>query len=214
MKAVVPPVLRPGDRVVVVAPARKITRAELVPAVRLLHEWGLDVRLGDTIEAEDAQFAGSDALRRADLQRALDDPAVRAILCARGGYGTARILDDLDLSGFRRVPKWVAGFSDPTALLAHLWRHTHTVSLHATMPVLMGRPDHHTADGSLRALLFGESLTYAAPPQPRWGRRRRPSNRRSRTRSAWAWPDPRRRAVLRDARGRCGERPAFRSPSS
>ncbi len=160
---VFPPTQHPGDTVCIVAPARKISVEELAPAVRLLEGWGLRVRLGDTIGAADHQFAGDDTHRRADLQRALDDPSVRAILCARGGYGTARLLDDLDLTGFQRHPKWVAGFSDPTALLAHLWRHTGTATLHATMPVLMGQPNHETADDSLRALLFGERPAYATP---------------------------------------------------
>ena len=164
--AVFPPPLQPGDLVAVVATARKITAAEIAPAVRLLESWNLRVQLGATIGAEDHQFAGSDALRRADLQQALDDPTVRAVLGARGGYGTARLLDGLDLRGFRAYPKWVAGFSDLTALLAHLWRHAGTVSLHATMPVLMGRPEHEIADESLRQLLFGEPLAYVAPPHP------------------------------------------------
>ncbi len=161
-----PPTLRAGDSVALVAPARKITAAELEPAVRTLESWGLTVRLGATVGAADQQFAGADALRRADLQQALDDPTVRAVLCARGGYGTARILDDLDLRGVRASPKWIAGFSDPTALLAHLWRHTGLASLHATMPVLMGQPGHETADESLRALLFGEEVTYLSPAHP------------------------------------------------
>ena len=165
-----PPALRPGDTVALVAPARRITAEEVAPAVRLLESWGLRVQLGVSIGAEEHQFAGSDALRRVDLQRALDDPAIRAVLCARGGYGTARLLDDLDFTGFRAHPKWVAGFSDATALLAHLWCQAGTASLHATMPVLMGRPEHEAADESLRQLLFGdppgEPLTYAAAPHP------------------------------------------------
>ncbi|MBC7446483.1 MAG: LD-carboxypeptidase [Hymenobacteraceae bacterium] len=161
-----PPALRAGDTVAIVATARKITAAEIDPAVRLLESWGLRVELGATIGAADHQFAGADALRRADLQRALDDPTIRAVLCARGGYGTARLLDDVDWAGFQAHPKWVAGFSDLTALLAHVWRHTGLATLHATMPVLLGQPQHETADESLRQLLFGESVGYSAPPHP------------------------------------------------
>ncbi len=166
LPAITPPYLAVGDLVAVVAPARKISAAEVAPAVALLESWGLRVHLGATIGAEDHQFAGPDALRRADLQRALDDPAIRAVLCARGGYGTARLLDGVDLTGFQKSPKWVAGFSDPTALLAHLWCHARTLTLHATMPVLMSRPGHAAADASLRQLLFGERLTYHAPAHP------------------------------------------------
>lgn len=164
--AVFPPALCPGDVVVLVAPARKIAEADVQPALRLLEGWGLHPRLGASIGTEEHQFAGSDDLRQRDLQRALDDPEVRAVLCARGGYGTARLLDGLDLTAFRRHPKWVVGFSDPTALLAQLWRHAGVVSLHATMPVLMGRPAHETADDSLRRLLFGKDLTYTWPAHP------------------------------------------------
>ncbi len=161
-----PPSLQPGDEIVLVATARKISIEELHPALRLLESWGLRVRLGASIGATDDQFAGSDALRRADLQAALDDPTIRAVLCARGGYGTARLLDGVDLTTFRQAPKWVAGFSDVTALLAHLARQGGVASLHATMPVLMGRPGHEVADASLRQLLLGEPVAYEAPPHP------------------------------------------------
>jgi muramoyltetrapeptide carboxypeptidase len=164
--AVTPRALAPGDTVMLVATARKASVAELAPAVALLERWGLRVRLGASIGPEEHQFAGSDAVRRADLQHALDQPDVRAILCARGGYGTARILDDLDLTGFRAHPKWVAGFSDQTALLAHLWRHTNTVGLHATMLAFMAKANTAIADESLRQLLFGELITYRAAADP------------------------------------------------
>src|SRR5687768_17331543 len=107
-----PPSLQPGQRVAIVSTARKIGAAELAAAVDTLTDWGLEVVLGESISGEHHQFAGNDEVRRQDFQRQLDDPSIRAILCARGGYGTARIVDELDFSRFAEQPKWIAGFSD------------------------------------------------------------------------------------------------------
>ena len=96
-----PPYLQPGDRVAIVAPARKISPSEIDAAVRLLRSWQLEVVLPEHLFDSDNQFAGPDNIRALTLQQQLDDPSIRAILCARGGYGTARIIDQLDFSRFR-----------------------------------------------------------------------------------------------------------------
>ena len=165
MSVLFPPYLQAGQRVAVVAPARKITAAELAPALAVLEGWGLAVTLGASIGADAHQFAGDDALRRADFQQQLDDPAIAAILCARGGYGTARIVDGLDFTDFARHPKWVAGFSDITVLHCHLLRRGYA-SIHGVMPVLYGQPGGARAEATLRQALFGEAITYEAPPHP------------------------------------------------
>lgn len=163
--AIAPPPLRPGQRVALVAPARKITRAEVAFALDTLASWGLEVEIGETIDAATHQFAGPDELRRRDLQRQLDDPGIRAVFCARGGYGTARIVDGLDFTAFAASPKWVIGFSDITVLHSHLLRLGYQ-SIHGVMPVLFGQPGGTAALESLRRALFGEALTYQAPPYP------------------------------------------------
>ncbi len=160
-----PPPLQAGQRVAIVGTARKTTATELAPAIQTLTGWGLEVTLGESIDAVENQFAGSDGLRRRDLQRQLDDPAVRAIFCARGGYGTARFVDELDFAAFALAPKWVAGFSDITVLNCHLLRRGFA-SLHGPMPLLFGQPGGEAALESLRRALFGEHLTLSAPPQP------------------------------------------------
>ena len=165
MPSIAPPFLQPGQRVALVAPARKISAAEVAPAVATLRGWGLDVVLGESIGAEHHQFAGDDALRRRDFQRQLDNPAVRAILCARGGYGTARIVDELNFQAFAAHPKWVAGFSDITVLNSHLLRLGYQ-SIHGVMPVLYGQAGGAAAVASLRRALFGEALDYQAAPYP------------------------------------------------
>jgi muramoyltetrapeptide carboxypeptidase len=165
MPPIAPPFLQPGQRVAIVAPARKISTAELEFAHQTLQGWGLDVVMGESIDAAHHQFAGDDALRRRDFQRQLDDPSIRAILCARGGYGTARLVDELDFSAFAKTPKWIAGFSDITVLNSHLL-HLGYQSIHGVMPVLFGQEGGEAALASLHAALFGEPLACAAPAHP------------------------------------------------
>ncbi|GGE98710.1 S66 peptidase family protein [Hymenobacter cavernae] len=160
-----PPPLRPGDRVAIVCPARKVSHAEVVAAVTILTSWGLEVVLGDTVTAEYHQFAGPDELRRSDFQRMLDAPDIRAILCARGGYGTSRIIDQLDFSRFADNPKWIAGFSDVTVLNSHLLALGHE-SIHGVMPLLFDQEGGEESLESLRRVLFGEPVSYDAPAHP------------------------------------------------
>jgi muramoyltetrapeptide carboxypeptidase len=160
---IAPPFLAAGQRVAIVAPARKISTAEVEFARQTLQGWGLEVLLGETIDAAHHQFAGEDVLRRRDFQHQLDDPSIRAILCARGGYGTARLLDKLDFTHFSESPKWIAGFSDITVLHSHLLRLGYQ-SIHGVMPVLFGQEHGAAALESLRRALFGEALSCEAPP--------------------------------------------------
>ena len=150
-----PACLQAGQRVALVSTARKISAAELAPAIATLKSWGLEVVLGKSIAGDYHQFAGDDDLRRHDFQQQLDDPGIRAILCARGGYGTARIVDGLDLTRFAAAPKWVAGFSDVTVLNSHLLARGYA-SIHGVMPVLFHQTGGERALETLRRALFGE----------------------------------------------------------
>ncbi|MDO7884516.1 S66 peptidase family protein [Hymenobacter cheonanensis] len=165
MSAIAPPFLQAGQRVAIVAPARKISTAEVEFARQTLQAWGLEVVLGESIDAAHHQFAGEDTLRRRDFQRQLDAPGIRAILCARGGYGTARLVDELDFSALAENPKWVAGFSDITVLNSHLLRLGYQ-SIHGVMPVLFGQENGEAALASLHHALFGEPLRCEAPTHP------------------------------------------------
>ena len=164
---ILPPFLRPGDTVGVVAPASWFPYAELAEGLRILRDdWQLTVVEGDSLHAIDGPFAGSDDLRRADLQRLFDDPTVRAVFAARGGYGCYRIADGLDLSGLQASPKWLVGFSDVTVLLNLLNKHG-IVSLHGLMPRQFGDSDRAASLESLRQWLFGEFPDhYAVPTHP------------------------------------------------
>lgn len=149
-----PALLRKGDRIGVIAPARKISREEIALAVDLLKNWGLEVVFGKNMFGEQHQFSGSDEARTADLQQMLDDPSVKAVISARGGYGTLRIIDKIDFSGFRKNPKWIIGFSDITVLHAHV--HNFGIeTLHA--PMLINFFQNAEATESIRKILFGEN---------------------------------------------------------
>lgn len=157
------PALRPGDKIAILSTARKITLPEIAVAVQTFESWGLEVVLGQTIGASYNQFAGNDALRLQDLQQMLNDDTIKAIVCARGGYGTTRIIDQVDFTRFRQRPKWLVGFSDVTTLHSHI--HTLGIeSIHAIMPVLFGRKGTADSVETLRRLLFGEEVSYTAAP--------------------------------------------------
>lgn len=130
-----PNFLRPNDKVALCSSARKISYRELDYAIELLKSKGLKVVLGDTIGLESNQFAGSDKERAKDIQQMLDSEDIKAIIFARGGYGTVRILDLLDFSEFEKQPKWLVGYSDVTAMLSHLYFNHGICSMHASMPI-------------------------------------------------------------------------------
>jgi len=112
----VPPFLTPGDKIRIVSPAGKCTENQVWPAVEWLKEQGYLVETGKNILNVHYQYAGTDRERLSDLQEALDDPGTRAIICTRGGYGMIRLIDQIDLTRFRKHPKWVVGYSDITVL--------------------------------------------------------------------------------------------------
>ena len=130
-----PPFLQPGDTIGIVAPANQLSISSIKKAATIIESWGLEVLLGKSVYNKHHQFAGPDQARLLDLQSMMDDLRVKAIFCARGGYGTSRIIDELDFSKFRTNPKWLVGFSDITALLCQLYK-LGIKSVHGTMPIL------------------------------------------------------------------------------
>ena len=162
-----PPYLIKGDKIGIVAPARSITFEEVHPCMRMLQKWGFEAVLGTHIFKKYNQFAGQDEYRLADLQQMLDDPLVKAIMCARGGYGTVRIIDRLDFTGFLKHPKWIIGYSDITVLHSHIERHCGTETIHAVMPFNVKTEDcfNETCE-SLKNVLSGQKIRYTLPVTP------------------------------------------------
>lgn len=130
---IVPGYLKPGDMIGITSPAGYITLEDVQPAIKKMQEWGFKIRLGSTIGKRDFTFGGTDAERLQDLQQMLDDRQLKAIMCARGGYGAVRIIDSIDFSVFRKNPKWLIGFSDITVLHAHITSNFHIATLHSKM---------------------------------------------------------------------------------
>jgi muramoyltetrapeptide carboxypeptidase len=154
MKVARPDNLKPGDKVGVVAPARKINPADVTFASKILASWGVEILIAKNIfSAQHSYLSGNDGERLQDLQLMIDDPDIRAIICARGGYGSTRILDSLDFSSLQKNPKWIIGFSDITALHLKLVKHG-VASIHGTMPILFSKEDASTSIESLRELLM------------------------------------------------------------
>lgn len=131
--AIIPHTLRAGDLVGITSPAGYILPEDITPAVERLEAWGFRVKTGAVIGSRDFGFGGTDEARAADFQQMLDDKNVRAILCARGGYGLVRIIDKLDFSRFAKNPKWIIGFSDITVLHCHLNRNFGIATIHSKM---------------------------------------------------------------------------------
>jgi muramoyltetrapeptide carboxypeptidase len=160
----VPPFLKPGDKVAITCPGKKLP-AGIDDAVKLLQSWGLEVVLGETVTASFHQYAGNDELRANDLQKFLDDSSIKAIIAARGGYGTIRIIDKLNFSKFAQHPKWLVGFSDITVLHSHIYANYRVETIHGQMPVNI--PDGTKPSfESLRKALFGEQLEYTIQSSP------------------------------------------------
>lgn len=157
----IPPYLKPGDKIGIVATARKIGNTELEPALEYFKLKGLVPVLGKHIFSEYFQFAGIDEERTADLQMMLDDPEIKAIIIARGGYGTIRIIDSIDFSAFMKNPKWIIGYSDITVLHSHIHKNCNVSTLHATMPLNFLK--HKDATETLFNTLFGKTNEYKVP---------------------------------------------------
>ena len=133
MHMIIPPALQPGDTIRLIATARYVQEELVQSTEERLRKEGFQVQQGKNLMARHFQFAGTDAQRKADLQTAMDDPAVKAIFVMRGGYGSHRILEGLDFQGIKTHPKWLVGFSDVTAIHG-LFQSEGIATLHAAMP--------------------------------------------------------------------------------
>ena len=158
---IIPPSLRPGDTIAIIPTARAINLDELQAGIALAESWGLKVKLGAGVGRKHFQQAGTAEERAADLKAALDDEAVKAIWCARGGYGTVQLMERLDLSVLLKRPKWIVGFSDVTVLHSAL-HNLGSSSLHAQMPFNITGKTSECID-SLKAALFGIPTTIVSP---------------------------------------------------
>lgn len=158
--------LQTNDLVRIVSPSGVIEPSFVEGASKVLSSWGLRVREGSYSREKFGRFAGTEAQRIADLQQALDDPDTKAILCSRGGYGLAQIVDRLDFTTFCLCPKWLIGFSDVT-VLHNAVTNLEFPSVHAIMAKHLTELNADSeAVAGLKNLLFGNLPEYTIPAHP------------------------------------------------
>ncbi len=168
----IPPYLKPGNEIGITCPAGHMDASELEPALTTIQSWGFKLRLGSTVGKRDFTFGGTDEDRRADFQQMLDDPSLQAILCARGGYGCIRFIDQLDFTKFVARPKWIIGFSDVTVIHAHLNHNFRIASIHSKMcnsfpdRLNEAEPMQLRSIVSIRTALTGNRVEYPLVPDP------------------------------------------------
>ena len=168
MPNIIPPYLKKGDSIGIMCPAGYMAKSNVKACVNFLKSWGYQVRLGKTVGGTSKNyFSASDEERLQELQSFLDDPSIKAILFARGGYGTGKLLDRLDFTRFQQQPKWLIGFSDITILQTHILRQFQIVSLHAPMAgaFLEEKYDASSIE-SLRQSISGIPNCYYVPSNP------------------------------------------------
>ncbi|MCZ4222799.1 S66 peptidase family protein [Pedobacter rhodius] len=168
----IPPYLRQGDAIGITSPAGYITLDQIQPSVLQMQSWGFNIKIGETIGKRDFTYGGTDEERLTDFQQMLDDPNIKAIMCARGGYGFVRIIDKLDFSAFKSKPKWIIGFSDITVLHCHLAKNYGIASVHSKMcnsfPDDWAKAEQIQMETilSIKNALTGEQMDYAGPINP------------------------------------------------
>lgn len=166
----VPPYLKKGDLIGITCPAGYITLEDIQPAVLKLKEWGFNIKVGNTVGKKDFTYGGTDQERLDDFQQMLDDNDVKAIMCARGGYGAVRIIDNINFKKFTKKPKWIIGFSDITVIINHVYNNYGIASIHSKMcnsfpsDWTKAEPSQIETINSIRQCLVGEKMRYTCIP--------------------------------------------------
>jgi len=160
----IPPYLKHGDTIGLVCPAGYMALEKVQACVQALEHAGYNVLVGKTVGSDSlTYFSGTDEVRLADFQSMLDNEEVSAVLCARGGYGTSRIIDRINFKQYKRKPKWIIGYSDITALHAHLYSKYGIASLHAPMAAAFNDGDNEYLNSVLHAVA-GQKSNYSCEP--------------------------------------------------
>ncbi len=167
MKTILPPYLKPGDTIGLVAAAGYMPDEKFAKCIEVLKARGYRVLMGKTPGHRFHYFSGNDKLRQTDLQKMLDNEKVKAILSVRGGYGSIRIVDGLDFKKFVKQPKWLIGFSDITVFLNHIYTKYNIGSLHAPMAAAFDEGEGiNEYVQSLLDALEGKKAHYHAAAHP------------------------------------------------
>ncbi len=169
-KSNIPPYLKAGDVIGITSPAGYIGLEDIQSAITKIKEWGYNVKVGNTIGKRDFTFGGTDEERLEDLQEMMHDRDIKAILCARGGYGLVRIIDKINFTEFKKYPKWILGFSDVTVLHSHINRNYKIATIHSKMcnsfPEDFNNAEREQRDSiqSIQECLSGKQINYSFLP--------------------------------------------------
>lgn len=161
-----PPYLEKGDTIGIVCPSGYMPVEKASECIRVINEeWGFQTKVGKTLGNQFNYFSGTDEERLNDFQQMLDDEQVKAILCARGGYGLSRIIDRMNFKKFKKQPKWIIGYSDVTILHSHLYSNFYISSIHSPMAAAFNDAGYISRFvQSLRSALEGKKLRYSCEP--------------------------------------------------
>ena len=164
----IPPYLKKGDTIGLTCPAGYMAKEKAQTCIDTLQQWGFEVMAGKTLGSSSANyFSGTDEERLDELQAMLDDESIKAILCARGGYGVSRIIDRVDFSKFRKNPKWIIGYSDITVLHTHIYSNYKIASLHSPMAAAFNNGEYRNEYiASLYKAIIGKKANYKCAAHP------------------------------------------------
>jgi muramoyltetrapeptide carboxypeptidase len=155
-----PAFLKAGDTIGITCPAGPVEIAKMDNCFKAMKKWGLNVKYGNTVGKKWQRFGGTDEERAADFQAMLDDDAIQAILFAKGGYGTMRMIDKINWDKFKQQPKWLIGFSDLTTIHLHVNSNFNIATIHGDMSSGFSSKDTDPSLISLNDALFGKRLQY------------------------------------------------------
>ena len=149
-------------------PAGVMSLGKAQTAINTLQHWGYKVIVGNTLgSASQNYFSGTDEERLKELQQMMDDDAINAIMCARGGYGMGRIIENISFKKFKKKPKWIIGFSDITVLQSHIFENYKIASLHAPMAAAFNDEEYKNEFvQSLHNALVGVKADYTCTTHP------------------------------------------------
>ena len=159
----IPPYLKKGDTIGITCPAGYMAAEKVDTCIKVLQQWGYKVKTGNTVGGSSTNyFSGTDEERLTEMQQMLDDRNISAIICGRGGYGTGRIVEQIDFKKFRKYPKWIIGFSDITILHTHIYSNFRIATMHAPMAAAFNGEEYKNEYvQSLRKALTGNKAKYS-----------------------------------------------------
>jgi muramoyltetrapeptide carboxypeptidase len=157
-----PSYLQAGDTIGMACPAGYMNFEKAQTCIDIFESWGYKIKIGKTLGGDSQNyFSGDDEERLADFQQMLDDDEVKAVFCARGGYGIGRIIEQVDFKKFKKKPKWVIGFSDVTILHSHIYSNYRIASIHAPMASAFNNDEYKNEFvQSLKNVFEGEKIKY------------------------------------------------------